>query len=372
MKNLKKKTILFLYHKRLDKIDGNALYVRNLIDSLGREYKVVLPSEYYFRSNLRVSGNWLVRTLETNLFLIFWFFKNVKRLKGEIGFIIMEDRYSLIAAFFVRKMKAILLTSVSDWGEEYVESLPFKSKITRSFFSLFGRVYEQFISISADAVIVRSNYVRSRIEARIHVPILVLPHTLNKDIVARSKGDSSNGPELRREINCIFVGNYEYKPNKFAALFIIEQLAGEIYLKDKNIKFIIAGPGGKEKFGRSKMRNVEIHGLVNDLDTLYEMCQIGLNPSETIGGTSAKIIEYLSHGLLVLSTPQSSKGIIESSRVVVKERKDFGDALLKLVERIRSEGVRQDSDESERINDYYSWSKNTERLLDFLRSLENA
>lgn len=359
-----------MYHKRLDKIDGNALYVRDLIDSLSKEYNVVLPSEYFFRSNLRVSGNWLVRTLEVNLFSILWFIKNIRRLKDEVGFIVMEDRYSLISAFFVRKMKAKLLARISDWGIEYTESLPFKSKIMGSFFLLFGRIYEQFIYRSANAIIVPSDYVGSRIEAVVRLPTLVFPVTFNRDLVARSKKGSSDGPKLSREVNCIFVGNYEYKPNELAARFITEQLAGEVYLRDENIKFIIAGPGGTEKLGRTKRKNVEIHGLVGDLHTLYARCDIGLNPSETVGGTSVKIIEYLSQGLFVLSTPQGSVGIIKSSRVVVTERKNFRDSLLKLAERIRSEEVKEDSDESKRISDYYSRSKNTEKLLDFLRSLE--
>ena len=372
MKNQKKDTILFLYHKRLGKIDGNALYVRKLIDSLSMEYEVVIPSEDFYKSNLRVSGNWLIRTLEVNLFSIFWFFRNFRTLRGKVRFVIMEDRYSIITDFFVRNLKTKFLARISDWGMEYVDSLQFGSKIVTRAFALYERIYERFIFSYADAVIVPSEYLRCKIAVRPKFPVLVFPHTFDRNTVVRSERGASKKSELEGEINCIFVGNYEYTPNETAALFIIEQLAGEIYVKDKGLKFIIAGPGGIEKFGRTDTRNVEIHGLVNDLEALYERCDIGLNPSETVGGISVKIIEYLSRGLLVLSTPQSSRGIIECNRVVIAERKDFKDTLLKLAERIRTGGVNESSDESERINDYYSWSKNTDRLLNFLRSLEST
>ncbi|MEM3830042.1 MAG: glycosyltransferase [Conexivisphaerales archaeon] len=366
---MKQDKIILIYHKQMDRYDGNAAYVRKLIESLRVNYEVVLPSELFYRAKIRISKKWFIRTLQVNVFMILYFLKHKVRSDPNVKYVVMEDRYSLFAALYFLGSRAKLVSRVSDWGIEYVQSFPFHMKITKSIFYDFELVYELFVTKFSDAIIVPSEYLLGLLSKKNNFPVLVYPYSLN----VPPQEECSLNLKIKRNmdfiVNCVFIGNYEYAPNREGAQFIIDSLSTEIYREDVNIKFIIAGPGAKERLNIINRENIEILGPVNNLDELYNRCVIGLNPTETVGGTSIKTIEYLIHGLFVISTPQSSKGVIETPRLLKTDRDHFKDEILKLARVIRSGENINDPREIERIRNYYSFSSNKEKLLNFFGNL---
>ena len=124
--------------------------------------------------------------------------------------------------------------------------------------------------------------------------------------------------------------------------------------------------GSKEKFSEFDCENVLAIGVQDNLDEFYKQCHIGINPSQTVGGTSIKNIEYLTNGLLVVSTEEAAAGVIKSSHLFIEKREGFLELILDLANKIRSEKKITDEKETERIKKYYSKKEIKKNTLAFL------
>ena len=102
---------------------------------------------------------------------------------------------------------------------------------------------------------------------------------------------------------------------------------------------------------------------------MYSRCQIGINLTKVPGGTSIKNIEYLTNGLYVIGTPQSSIGIVESENFIISSREDFSETILNVANLVRSKGIKKLAREAERVREYYSFERNAEKLVEFVSKI---
>jgi glycosyltransferase involved in cell wall biosynthesis len=108
----------------------------------------------------------------------------------------------------------------------------------------------------------------------------------------------------KEKFSAVFMGS-GHPPNIQAAEFIVYQLAPGF----PEINFDIIGnclPEGEYQ------PNIHRHSKVSDKiksDILYQ-ADLALNPMKTGSGSNVKVMDYLSHGLPVLSTPLGMRGII--------------------------------------------------------------
>ncbi len=100
----------------------------------------------------------------------------------------------------------------------------------------------------------------------------------------------------------VFIGSI-YQPN-LEALRIIEKIA-ESHV---DLNFHILGDFSKVK--KKNLKNMIYHGLVSEelKNQIFDSSLSGLNPVMRGGGRNLKMIDYLSHGLPVITTPVGFRG----------------------------------------------------------------
>ena len=370
-KTMKEKKFLFIFHKPLDQIDGQTRYIKELIDVISSTYTITIPSELFYSNSKWKNRNWTFRTILINLYLIKWILSNRRNLSAKFDFCIIEDRYTLFPAFLILVLSKIRLVSrLSDWGKKYVDSLNLNGKTPNYLINVLDYIYAGFVLKYSIAIIVPSDYTYNLVKEKFSGVILNFPFPYSPNILKES--DKSNVIEVndnKHDVYCALVANFNYLPNEDSANFVVNALAPKIKTRDDRIKFLLVGFGSKEKFSKFNCENVLAIGVQDNLYEFYKQCQIGINPSQTVGGTSIKNIEYLTNGLFVVSTEEAAAGVIQSSNMFIEKREGFLELILDLADKIRNEKIISQKEEVDRVKKYYSKAEIKEATLKFLDSL---
>ena len=363
-----KKKLLLIFHKPLNQVDGQTKYLKELVDVISNEYIVLIPSEDCYKYYVLKNRNWILRTIMINIYLTLWVIKNRKSIKNDYFLCLMEDRYSLLPSLVVSKLTGIkLLSRISDWGKEYVDSFNLKGRISTHSICLLDLFYKKFVLNYSDGVIVPSEFLYSLIRQEFNKSILTfpLPYSLTENNVKFIE-TAINVKDEQHDIYCALIGNFNYIPNEESANFICKELAPQVFKTDNKIRFLIIGPGSKEKYSKYSSNNVVLMGMVDDLSCIYKQCQIGINLSKTSGGTSIKNIEYLVNGMIVISTPEAAIGVIRSNNLLIEDRLNFANTIIELSKKIRNNEIYADKKEVDRIRNYYSKDEISKNTLSFL------
>jgi len=358
--------VLLLFHKPLKRIDGQTRYVSALIDALSQGYDVVIPSETFFENMGFEEEKWLLRTILINFYLIKWIILHLNSIRCEYKFAIMEDRYVIFPSFVLKLLGINLISRISDWGTDYSKSIDLGFGNLQKLFLRYSAFYETFVKKYSRGVIVPSENMKENIEIECKCPVIVFPFCVDSKRLNSSSECDLNFTDDLHDIYSILVGNFSYPANLEMAQFLIDNVVGKVMEKDRRIKFVIVGQDSDLKFGRLNIENVAVLGVVRDLECVYSRCQIGINLTNVPGGTSIKNIEYLTNGLYVIGTPQSSIGIVESENFIISSREDFSEAILNVADLVRSKGIKKLAREAERIREYYSFEHNAEKIVEFI------
>lgn len=145
-----------------------------------------------------------------------------------------------------------------------------------------------------------------------------VPHEIRAE-QGEWRGNDSN--------SIVFIGS-AYAPN-YAALKRIEEIA----YRYKEFRFEIIG-SVKPARG-SKMKNIVYHGVIDDAkkNKIMNGCFLALNPVTEGSGRNLKMIDYLAHGLPIISTPIGTRGLEAfdiTESIIVSDPDKFGDAIEKL------------------------------------------
>ena len=366
----KKETIILMYHKGLNENNGTSIYLMNMVKALSKNFNVTVPSELFFKKRIGKTNKWIAKAIGVNLYLVGWVLLNFARRNIKPKIIIAEDRYVLLPSLFLKVVStAKLIIRVSDWGRKYIDSLPI-NKLIKTFLMAYSSFFHFIVTKGASSIIVPSENVREEIAQKFKGSLFTLPYMAEKFQTPNCTNHFiPDASVTKEEIRAIFVGDCRYPPNFNSAEFLISQVAPKLQRLDDNVRLIIAGPGSN-KFITELPSNVSVMGEVDDLGSVYAKCQIGINPSVTLGGTSIKNIEYLLNGLYVVTTSESSIGVINTNRLIVSKRDDFAQTLYTLASQLRtiSNDLSTD-DEISKIREYYSRDKNSQLLLSFLSSI---
>ncbi|GGM76846.1 hypothetical protein GCM10007108_13660 [Thermogymnomonas acidicola] len=122
----------------------------------------------------------------------------------------------------------------------------------------------------------------------------------------------------------VFIGSV-YQPN-IEALRIVEALAREM----PDARFHVIGSVCSEV--RYRGSNLIAHGMVDsaEKDRIMSGCAAGLNPILTGAGRNLKVLDYIAHGLPVITTPLGARGFREygiENFSIVAEADQFGEAV---------------------------------------------
>lgn len=113
--------------------------------------------------------------------------------------------------------------------------------------------------------------------------------------------------------SCIFVGAYDYDPNRDAAERIVQEIAPAC----PNLQFLLVGRNPPSV----DQSNVLTPGFVDDLGSWLAYADIALCPLTMGSGTKLKMLDYMAAGLPIVTTPVGSQGleIVDGETALVRE-----------------------------------------------------
>jgi glycosyltransferase involved in cell wall biosynthesis len=141
---------------------------------------------------------------------------------------------------------------------------------------------------------------------------------------------------LSRWPTVLFVGSW-HPPNLEALRFIVTELAK----KNKDIIFMVVGSVKDyyiTKYGDFP-KNVLGFGVLNEDEKyeIYKLSDIAINPMFSGSGTNIKMLDYMSAGLPIISTPVGSRGLSlkDEKHILIASPAVFMDKILYLLDNVQ-------------------------------------
>jgi glycosyltransferase involved in cell wall biosynthesis len=161
-------------------------------------------------------------------------------------------------------------------------------------------------------------------------------------------------------VTALFVGNFNYFPNKQAVEFLYTHVLKEI--PDPSLRFVIIGKGAGQ-FGSLDSR-IRTEEFVEDIKEAYYAADMFVSPVSIGGGTNFKVLEAMATGLPVITFADRVReiGARNGHEVLTAETgKDFRHAVEKLMtDRKLAEHIAENARKI--IEEKYAWKAIGKRL----------
>jgi polysaccharide biosynthesis protein PslH len=172
-------------------------------------------------------------------------------------------------------------------------------------------------------------------------------------------------PRERDTATLLFVGNYDYEPNRDAALLLTQTIFPAIQQHIPDAKLQIVGNAPPSELQAFASETIDISGRVPDVRPYLAQATIFICPLRVGAGIKNKVLESLAMGLAVVATPLSVDGIAvqHEKSVLVATIENMADAAVRL---LRHKALQSTLSQNGRavIESQYSWSSVAERYLD--------
>ena len=175
-------------------------------------------------------------------------------------------------------------------------------KMTSSNIIVFiTKILEQIVYKYSDIATSVSNIEKKKLKKLYNVHTLNLNNGISKKRIKFSKKKILDFDYI------IYSGSYKYLPNKFAIDFLVNKIMPKLIKYKPKLKLILTG-GGYNKTKKKFLKNLGIVKKNYLLNLIYNSKALVV-PLDIGTGTRIKIIEALSIGGTVLSTPIGAEGI---------------------------------------------------------------
>lgn len=211
--------------------------------------------------------------------------------------------------------------------------------------------YEQGLIDRADAVVFQSDenvedFDLSRVGVHRVIPngtdVAEIRESTERNVPYSALGIDPSRP------TCIFVGAFDYAPNRRAAEAIAETIAPAC----PDVQFLLVGRNPPA----FEAPNVFAPGFVDDLGAYLQYADVALCPLTLGSGTKLKMLDYLAAGLPVVTTPTGVQGLdLEPGKHVrvVEGVGEFPGAIRGIL--ASPERRTRLEDNAHRIADRYAW-----------------
>ncbi len=113
-------------------------------------------------------------------------------------------------------------------------------------------------------------------------------------------------PPRKREFDFVFLGNFEHKPNRDSAEFILEH--NKSIIKDKRL--LLGGRNIHLLRNKDNLpHNIVLEENIENPQDFLQKARILLFPAFTGGGARVKITEAFANGNLIITTPTGAEGL---------------------------------------------------------------
>lgn len=110
--------------------------------------------------------------------------------------------------------------------------------------------------------------------------------------------------------NLIFLGKMSYEPNIVAVSFFAHSVFPELKKQFHDLKFIIVGANPDERVLKlASFPGVEVTGFVDSIEPYFHKATIMIAPMLTGAGVQNKILQSMSYGCCVATTPIGAEGL---------------------------------------------------------------
>lgn len=183
----------------------------------------------------------------------------------------------------------------------------------------------------------------------------------NCEIIGLATDTEYYKPIISSKNNSIcFVGSMQYIPNSEAAIYFATKVFPLIKKEIPDAKFKIIGANPrKDLFEAVKgIDGIVVTGKVDDVREYMKDCKVSVCPVKIAGGIQNKILEAMSMGIPVVTTPEGAEGIGADENIlkVAISEKDFAK---KVIDIIKDDSLRNDvaTKSREFILNNFSWEK---------------
>jgi glycosyltransferase involved in cell wall biosynthesis/GT2 family glycosyltransferase len=139
---------------------------------------------------------------------------------------------------------------------------------------------------------------------------------------------------FERCTDVLFVGGFPHRPNVDAALFIVNGIMPLVWAKWPQTRIILAGYGPPPEVRDLANERVIVTGQVPSLAPYYDRARLVLAALRYGAGVKGKVLEALSLGIPVVSTPIGAEGIgitPGTEAIVARDTADLAAAVLGLL-----------------------------------------
>jgi polysaccharide biosynthesis protein PslH len=122
---------------------------------------------------------------------------------------------------------------------------------------------------------------------------------------------SSNHESPREDETLMFHGNMSYYPNVEGAQFLVRDIMPRVWQEKPTCKVLLVGANPSKKVSALASENVVVTGYVEDVKPFLRTSTLGVYPILRATGIQNKILEAMTEGLPVITTPTVAEGIKE-------------------------------------------------------------
>lgn len=166
--------------------------------------------------------------------------------------------------------------------------------------------------------------------------------------------------ECKKRNNICFVGSMQYIPNSEAAMYFATEVFPIIKEEIPDAKFKIIGANPRQELydATKDIEGIEITGRVEDVRDYMKDCSVSVCPVRIAGGIQNKILEAMSMGIPVVTTPEGAEGIGANENIlaVAKNNEDYAK---KVIELMQNKQIQKEVSVKSRefIVNNFSWEK---------------
>ena len=175
------------------------------------------------------------------------------------------------------------------------------------------RAFEANAIDAADVTVFQSEEDRKRFDVGSATDAFVIPNGCDYQRINRGGDPEAAARECGipgEGFTCVFLGSYDYAPNRGAARLIIDDVAPAM----PDVDFLLLGRNPPSV----SADNVYAPGYVDDLAGALRLADAALCPLTTGSGTKLKMLDYFAAELPVVSTTVGTQGLaVESGQEVL-------------------------------------------------------
>jgi glycosyltransferase involved in cell wall biosynthesis len=181
--------------------------------------------------------------------------------------------------------------------------------------------------------------------------------------------------EQRQGLNLAFIGNLRTLQNRDAVSYFVHEILVHIRKRHAHVELKIVGSIDQAfKKDVVSVPGVECLGVVESLNHALANCAIGVCPVRVAAGIQNKILDYMSLGLAVVTTPFGAEGMraVEGEHLLIGESAvSFADRVIALLD---DQNLRHRLARAARalVETEYAWEVNVKRLGSHFASLGSS